>query len=159
MLPEYKPPMDDTDAELEKLGPDARAWLFQGGETMHPFWAVTRVTPVEVQRSQGSGVPVVVNMELKTKCFSTVVLGQHSGASVGLVTAVEIPFLVNPRPLKKGESLYMAIAPKRDALKRELGWKDAVSENEKKAKSNAAEPKPKCRPTITKYSPCSSELI
>ena len=124
---------------------------------MHPFWAVPRVTPVEVHKLQGAGVPVVVNMELKTKCFSTVVVGQHSGASVGFVTAVEIPFLVNPRPLKKGESLYMAIAPKRDAPKREYSWKDAVSENEKKDKAKAAAPKPKAR--IAKCSPCESELI
>ena len=102
-------------------------------------------------------MPIVVNMELSTKSLSTVVVGQHSGESVGFVTAVEIPFLVNPRPLKKGEILYMAIAPKRDAPKRELGWKDAVSENEKKAKANAAAPKPKAK--IAKYSPCDSELI
>ena len=124
---------------------------------MHPFWAVPRVTPVEVQRSQGSSVPIVVNMELKTKCFQTVVVGQHSGASVGFVTTVEIPLLVNPRPLKRGESLYMAIAPKREASKREFSWKDAVSENEKKEKAKAAAPKPKAK--IAKCSPCETETI
>ena len=157
VLPEYKPPMDDTDAELTTLSPEAKAWRFQGGETMHPFWAVPRATEVEVQRSQGTDVPIVVNMELKTKCFQTVVVGQHSGVNVGLVTSVEIPILVNMRPLKCGARLYMAIAPKREAVKRPLSWKDAVAENEKKDKAKSAAPKPKAK--IAKCNPCETETI
>ena len=111
----------------------------------------------EQVKLRGLAFFIVVNMELSTKSLSTVVVGQHSGASVGFVTFVEIPFLVNPHPLKEGESLYMAISPKRDAPKREYSWEDAVSENEKKDKATAAAPKPKAK--IAKCSPCESELI
>lgn len=53
---EYKPPADDTDAAVVAdagvTAGDVKTWQFKGDETMHPFWAIPRVSPAEVQKSK-----------------------------------------------------------------------------------------------------------
>ena len=57
VTPEWKMPKDkaevDPDAEANALD-HMIAWEFAGDETLHPFWAVLRLSPQELTKS-GSG--------------------------------------------------------------------------------------------------------
>ena len=109
---------------------------------MHPFWAVPRVSALEVQKSQATSEKLAINMELRTKRYQSVLVGNWKDTPVKSVFAVDVPFLVNPLPLQKGEQLHWESASKKETSKRELGWKDAVNEKAKKAKLKP-DPKPK----------------
>lgn len=144
VVPEYKPPTDDTDASVEATHSGAKAWQFQGDETMHPFWAVPRVSALEAQKSSATSEPFAINMGLRTKRYQSVVVGNWQDKAVNAVFAVDVPFLVNSHGLANGALLYWESAPKAETSKRQLNWKDAVAENSKKAKAKAAS-KPKAR--------------
>ena len=144
VVPEYKPPKDDTDASVEATHSGAKAWQFQGDETMHPFWAVPRVSEHEAKKSRATSEPFAINTSLRTKKFQSVVVGNWQDEAVNAVFAVEVPFLVNSHGLANGALLYWESAPKAETSKRQLNWKDAVAENAKKAKAKPT-PKPKAR--------------
>ena len=149
IVPEYKPPIDDTDASVEVINSGAKAWLFHGDETMHPFWAVPRVSlqQCEMQRSKATDgdEKISVNMELRTKKFQIVVVGNLQNKPMNSVFTVEVPFLVNERGLANGALLYWESATKPEATsKRPMNWRDAVVTNAKKAKAKA------CMTTPTK---------
>ena len=44
VTPEFKGAEDVTDEDSLRKAPQSRAWQFHGDETMHPFWAVERLT-------------------------------------------------------------------------------------------------------------------
>ena len=138
VVPEYKPPRDDTGASIEATHSGAKAWQFQGDETMHSFWAVPRVSALEVQKSVATSEPFAINMGLRTKRYQSVVVGTWHDKPVNAVFAVDVPFLVNSDGLANGALLYWESAPKAENSKRQLNWKDAVVENCKKAKAKAA---------------------
>lgn len=140
MLPEYKTPADDTEAAVvAQHGNAPKAWMFKGEETMHPYWAIPRVTQADVQKSTISGEPMEINMELSDKRFQTVVVGNVADEGLKLVIAVDVPFLVNAHRLKPKAALHVLTAPKPESKKRPMNWKDDVAAQARKA---SAKPTP-----------------
>ena len=151
VVPEYKPPVDDTDdteaavaaaADTEAaVAANAKAWQFKGDETMHPFWAIPRVSATEVQKAKAKAKePIEINMGLTTKRFQSLVVGNWCEARTTNVIAVDVPFLTNLVPLKKGALLYCESAAKQVSQKRSLNWKDAVQDNARASKKAQAKP-------------------
>jgi hypothetical protein len=101
----------------------ARTWLWGegGGETMHPFWAVRRLTRKQLAKA------VAEQQELQAKDpsdtqpqlrFNCVIERQAlSGVNVGLMhkqllnltRTFDVPFIVNNEDLKQGEVLVLEL--------------------------------------------------
>ena len=140
MTPEWETPQGDTDDFGEELGGNCTAWEFSGDETMHPFWAVTRLTAQELlKRAAGDlqkrSSPFEFNMEFQVRRYQAVLAGSLDTGVKGLVTAVEIPVLVNNKAVAAGTELILEVAPKQQPEKRQRDWKDDV-ERRAKAKRN-----------------------
>ena len=61
MHPEYMMPEESKDAIDDQAASHARAWEFKGEQTMHPVWAVERLTDDERREAQKGAF----NMKLK----------------------------------------------------------------------------------------------
>ena len=146
VTPEWKMPKDktevDPDAEANALD-DMIAWEFAGDETLHPFWAVLRLSPQELAKKVGAGERCEFNMDLEVKSFQVVVAGWLSENVKGLGTQVEVPMMVNSKALKAGTELILPIAPKKEACKRARSWRDGVVSRAKAKSKAAAAPPPK----------------
>ena len=154
VTPEWKMPKDktevDPDAEANALD-DMIAWEFAGDETLHPFWAVLRLSPQELAKKVGAGERCEFNMDLEVKSFQVVVAGWLSENVKGLCTQVEVPMMVNSKALKAGTELILSIAPKKEACKRARSWRDTVvSRTRAKSKAAAAPPAKASAPSMYK---------
>ena len=148
--PEYKLPADATpdDAVASGLSPGTRAWEWKGDETLHPFWAVQRLTPDELsKRNFNAKTNHEFNIALTEKDFNVVTVGSVGGQSVAMTTTVTVPMMTNTKAVAPGAELFMEIAPKIAAAKRKApNWKDdvaSVAKAKAKAVKAAAKPKPK----------------
>ena len=124
---------------------------------MHPFWAIPRVSPAEVQKSKTTQKPIEINMGLKPKRFQTLVVGTWGEARTTNVIGVDVPFLTNLVPLKTGALLYWGSAVKQVSQKRSLNWKDAVHDNARASKK--AKPTPVSRARVGKAELMSADEI
>ena len=80
VTPEWKTPQGDTEDLGEELGGNCTAWEFSGDETMHPFWAVARLTAQELlKRAAGNlqkrSSPFEFNMEFQVRRYQAVLAG------------------------------------------------------------------------------------
>ena len=148
--PEYKLPADATpdDAVASGLSPGTRAWEWKGDETLHPFWAVQRLTPDELsKRNFNQKTNHEFNIALAEKDFNVVTVGSLGGQSVSMTTTVTVPIMTNTKAVAPGAELFMEIAPKIAVAKRKApNWKDdvaSVAKAKAKAVKAAAKPKPK----------------
>ena len=88
-------------------------------------------------------------MELTSKCFQTVVVGNLGPHGCDLVTQIDVPLLVNMTKLDPGDALYMAMPEKRDQKKKPpWNWKDDVKAAAKKKAKCAAKPEPPAAPSM-----------
>ena len=125
-------PKDNADEDAPES-----AWEFSGDETLHPFWAVLRLTPQELAKKIGAGERYEFNMELQVKMFRQVLVGFHDELK-GLCLQVDVPMMVNSKTIRTGEELILETAPKKQAEKREKNWKDDVGVRARaKAKTQA----------------------
>ena len=137
VTPEWKMPKDKAEEDAE-----TSVWEFSGDETLHPFWAVLRLTQQELAKKIGAGERLEFNMHLESKFFKEVLVGFAEDMR-GLCVQVEVPMMVNSKFIRAGEELVLEAAPKRQAEKRQKTWKDDVGMRARaKAKADAA-PVPK----------------
>ena len=148
--PEYKLPADATpdDAVASGVSPGTRAWEWKGDETLHPFWAVQRLTADELsKRNFHEKTDHEFNIALTEKDYNVVTVGSLGGQSVSMTTTVTVPIMTNTKAVAPGAELLMEIAPKNAAAKRKApNWKDdvaSVAKAKAKAVKAAAKPKPK----------------
>lgn len=148
--PEYKLPADATpdDAVASGVSPGTRAWEWKGDETLHPFWAVQRLTADELsKRNFHAKTDHEFNIALTEKDFNVVTVGSLGGQSVSMTTTVTVPIMTNTKAVAPGAELLMEIAPKIAVAKRKApNWKDdvaSVAKAKAKAVKAAAKPKPK----------------
>ena len=147
--PEYKLPADATpdDAVASGVSPGTRAWEWKGDETLHPFWAVQRLTADELsKRNFHEKTDHEFNIALTEKDYNVVTVGSLGGQSVSMTTTVTVPIMTNTKAVATGDELLMEIAPRLAVAKRKApNWKDDVA-SAAKAKANAvksaAKPKP-----------------
>ena len=134
-VPEFKGPADvRTPSDLE-LGVPPR-WQWSENVTMHPFWAVRRLTASQLAKEQlalpvGKAKPHF-NCELTEKTITDVSLCALHGARMNTTRIVTIQCLTNTQPLRKGEELLLEIQEQqlKDAPRKRT-WKD-IQKNKKK---------------------------
>ena len=73
-------------------------WEWGGDESLHPFWAVSRLSAKELEKKNAEGLArQVFNMELVDKEFSVVTVGAVNAESVTMTTMVTVPIMVNSK--------------------------------------------------------------
>ena len=129
--PEWKLPVEG----------DEGLWEFQGEETLHPFWAVRRLS-IQQQRKEKIQA---VNCEITHKAYTAVIVGEDGDAStVSYSYEVGVPFITNSIDIKSGQELILEIAEKA-ITKRVEFWKTDTLKASKKQKT-----KPKKEDTTEK---------
>ena len=139
-----------TDAVASGVSPGTRAWEWKGDETLHPFWAVQRLTADELsKRNFRAKTHQEFNIALTEKDFNVVTVGSLGGQSVSKTTTVTVPIMTNTKAVAPGAELLMEISPKTVVAKRKApNWKDDVASVAKaKAKAGKAAAKPKPKPS------------
>ena len=122
----------------------AVTWQWNGKESMHPYWAVRRLTHKQIVIEQGNWKPQVgklrprFNCEMKLMSLSAVNLGCINDRMLNRTRMMDVPFLVNSVPLQEKEELLLELVPKEKKAvdKRKRTWKDAVKDAEIEAKKN-----------------------
>ena len=138
VTPEYKIPEDSTSEKQQKEAPGIRLWTWNGEETMHPFWAVRRMTRWDLEKESTAQAPLAFNVELVDVDYSVVSLGAFQEDTVGITLAVRVPMITNTVDLEAGQELIMETATKKKTAKRTITWRDdATSKARAKAKAKA----------------------
>ena len=92
-------------------------WSALGDETMHPFWAVRRMTSPQLAlaraQTKAGETPPRFNCEITTKQVSSVNVGSFGAAVVNRTRLMDVPFLTNSHPLQQNEEFILEIEPKR----------------------------------------------
>jgi len=137
-------------AAADEAGADAEPkWEWGGQETMNPFWAVRRMTLVELatENKTNEGSPLRFNCAPKVHQMSAVNVGIVEHDMGNTTRTFDVPFITNTTNLKKGEELILEIGGAKAKAKNkvaERGWKDelkAITKHRKKAGTAAAEQK------------------
>ena len=108
----------------------------KGDETLHPFWAVERLSEDELRRNKKG---CVFNLILEDKEFPVVTVGTSHGSSIAVTLAVVIPIMTNTIDVKKGEELLMPIAAKTTAKRKAASWKDEVADPAKETQTTESQ--------------------
>ena len=145
--PEYKMPEDATpdDALASGSSCERRAWEWKGSESLHPYWAVTRLTPDELSKKNFvEKCKHAFNVTLKLKQFNVVTVGSLGDESIAETVSVTVPIMTNSVELAAGTELLMESTRKAPVChkRKSVTWKDDVV-SAAKAKARAAKAKPK----------------
>ena len=144
LLPEFKSPKRQDDKnhgwEWNLLNP---GWEWnQGGEdTMHPFWAVRRMTAQQLARAKvevATGKPAPrFNCELVMRSISLVCVGAMERHSLNRTRIFEVPFLTNSEEVMEGEELILEVSEKRtDPKTTKRSWRDAMRDQNREEEKN-----------------------
>ena len=149
--PEFKAPTLKAvkDASAADSAAVADEWICSsiGDDTMHPFWAVRRMTAKQLameiasQKCVGAdGVLKVQKLRPRFNCrmelqqVSCCTVGVVKSQSVATTRVYQVPFLINSLDLEEDEQLILEVDEKRDKEAKKRGWKEAFKEDEKKTK-------------------------
>ena len=116
--PEYNIPSDATleHAVAEGSAPEARIWQWRGDESLHPFWAIQRLSVDEMKKKSSKGPQLRSgrrsNVSLTEKQYNVVSVGDLRGHSVAMTTQVSVPMITNETKIDAGEELILEVAPK-----------------------------------------------
>ncbi len=152
--PEYKVPIDKTpvSAVADGLSPQTRVWEWSGDESLHPFWAIQRLSKDELnKKNKQDKTTHRFNVSLKEKQYNVVTVGNLRDESVSVTVTVTLPVVTNETALVAGEELFLEVVPKDVAKKKrpDTSWKDDVaSASRAKAKAKVAAPKSKAAPSM-----------
>ena len=123
ITPEWKAPQCTDDGQ----------WIWEGDESMHPFWAVRRLSSAAVAKEG-----LEVNTELKEITFTNLAVGAISGLSCSQTMTVTVPFLVPSQNIPKHCQLVLLCEdPPKQTTKRLKNWKNQVDDDAKAAKRPA----------------------
>ena len=146
--PEFKTPQHQ---EVNAAVADEWIWGPLGDHTMHPFWAVRRMTQKQlaqaITQAKEGARRLRFNCRLEAVSMSCVNVGVVKSQSVSTTRVCNVPFLTNSLEVDEGEELILEVREKTQverATKRT--WRDAVKEaNQKKeatsSKQNAKKAK------------------
>jgi hypothetical protein len=124
--PEWKGPQDiTTDAQRADPNFTDPIWTWTGEETMHPFWAIRRLTKGKGDAAVAGGKGGRFNCNLIYTSFSVVCVGSCKDTPVSSTFEVTVPFITNSMRVAKDEELIMEItANVTTRVKRKETWKD-----------------------------------
>ena len=119
-------------------------WNWEDGPyTMHPFWAVRRLTDKQLaravaeheERPKGATKPRF-NCSIVRHSLSNVSTGMCPNDNyVNTVRIIEVPFLTNFLAVEDGEELIMQVGAKKEAPRaRDRTWRDDYKDQEAQAK-------------------------
>ena len=119
-------------------------WNWEDGPyTMHPFWAVRRLTDKQLaravaeheERPKGTTKPRF-NCSIVRHSLSNVSTGMCPNDNyVNTVRIIEVPFLTNFLAVEDGEELIMQVGEKKETPRaRDRTWRDAYKDEEAQAK-------------------------
>ena len=132
--PEYRMPEESKEQLEDAIASGVRAWEFKGDETLHPFWAVERLTEDERRKAQKGAF----NLAFEDKEFAAVTVGTSGGGPIAITLVVVVPIMTNAVDVKKGEELFLENTTKKDANKRNDGSsRTDVAKGEKAPKARA----------------------
>ena len=115
--PESKVPSDQTpeSAVADGLAPGVRVWKWDGDESLHPFWAIRRLSADEMKKHTSKDPQLRsgrrFNVSLTEKQYNVVSVGDLRGHSVAMITQVSVPMITNETKIA-GEELILEVAPK-----------------------------------------------
>ena len=137
VLPEWK--TVEYAAVAGEQGDGAWKWKWKGKESMHPYWAVRRLSFSQLAIEQDKWTAAAgrprprFNCELKWMSLSSVCMALINAKAVNRTRLMEVPFLVNKDPLEEKEELLLEIERKEKKApeKKKRTWKDVLQENKK----------------------------
>ena len=155
LLPEFKVPTAVAAKPLSAVPTEGEGEsIFQyskdDSESMHPFWAVRRLTKIklddeqkailaEIQRTGEKMKVPKVNCEIVTKVHPAMCIASIGDKAVNCTRFISVPFITNVTDVLKGEELICAhvlpIKPKK-ATKRT--WQDEKKDHDKQVQKQAA---------------------
>ena len=125
---------EESKEQLEDaVASGVRAWEFKGDETLHPFWAVERLTEDERRKAQKGAF----NLKLEDKEFAAATVGTSGGDSIAITLAVVVPIMTNAVAVKKGAELFLENMSKKETKRKEGSWKTDVAKAEESPKARA----------------------
>ena len=117
---------DEEDAAVADEDDIEWDWSQHDQITMHPYWAVRRMTEkqlcreIQIAKEAGKSPLPRFNCAFVTKVFNDVAVGLvKSGRSLNISKTVEVPFLTNEVQVHKGEELILQV---QDSIKKI--WKE-----------------------------------
>ena len=114
------------------LGEEAD-WEWKGDESLHPFWAVRRLTATQLAAEPTSSRASGFNVTLATEEISHVTCGRFKSKSWSITHVVSIPILTNLERIKKGTELVLQVeAAEKKSTSKKRTWKDALAQDERK---------------------------
>ena len=127
--PEYKLPEDVTPEETAAVAAKTLVWEWKGDETLHPFWAIKRLSRDALQqllhKNRAARMSAEFNMEYVERDFNVVTVGQITGDSTSITLTVSVPMLTNTSALQAGDEVLAEVAAKNKCAKRkDTDWKD-----------------------------------
>ena len=131
--PEYKCPEESTEERDEAVEPHVRAWEFKGDETMHPFWAVERLTEDDRRKA----LKGAFNLACEDKEFAAVSVDALGENSIASTFAVVVPIMTNTVAVKKGEELILENTFRKETKRKDGSWKTDLAKAEKARKARA----------------------
>ena len=137
VVPEWLGPRsqlaDDCDSDDTETKPE---WTWCGDESMHPYWAIRRLTEKQTKPEQPC------NMKFKEGAYTCVANGSMRGTSVTTTAEVTIPFLTNEVEIPRGAELLLQVEEKAQQKQHtHRTWKDQQAEDTRKQKQRGAAPK------------------
>ena len=146
LLPEFKAPAVVTASPGEGEDEQAFKWSKDDSESMHPFWAVRRITSRKLEeeqkavledirkRGQQRNVPEF-NCEIVSQTHPTMCIASMGTQSVTSTRFVTMPFMTNVKAVVRGEELICELAQaKKPEVKKKRDWRDVAKEEEAQAK-------------------------
>ena len=154
LLPEFTSPELDKDPKTAVAGVDPQ-WVWRGRETMHPFWAVRRMTAKQMSVAQDKFANDTqqcptskwrprFNCSLETQTLSCVCIAIVGTQALNRTRILEVPFLANTVMVEEGEELILQIGEKEKKERPKRTWQDAMKEdlrNDSKLKLKQAKEK------------------
>ena len=134
VMPEFKVP--EKEAHLKTAVADgAPQWIWRDNESMHPFWAVRRMTAKQLTHAQlahkaATGWSPRFNCTLEMQTLSAVCLAVVGGQALNRTRIIEVPFLTNNVPVEEGEELILEIGEKEKKTAPKRSWQSAMKDEE-----------------------------
>jgi hypothetical protein len=142
-VPELVEKKDASIAEACEINSDIGGpiWKWKGDETMHPYWAVRRISVAQLKEEAGKTMPfnnIEYNMHLVPKTYNVVGVGAFGSTTLSTTFEVVIHMFVNIDDMVEGEEMVFESVAKKVKEKRKEIWKDDVAK-QKKAKDKGEE--------------------
>ena len=116
--PEWKTPKATLPDAFERECGAVTEWVWTGEETMHPFWAVRRLSSIQlsqlVSTTPTGQLAPRFNCEIKVVQISNVNIASMRDKVMNRTRIFDVPFLTNSVSLTEGEELIMEIQKKRE---------------------------------------------